>query len=353
MAIHRPCGTFDRTYYEAKAIFRTRLQWGMITALILALYGIAFVMNDYLLGLSIVIFSFIVAMLGIQIITGYAGQITIGHAAFVGVGMYVLACVEAHLGWSWWVGMPLAGIGAGLISMFFGSPSGRLKELYLAFATLAAHFIIVYVISNWESMTGGVDGIWLSRPEPLLGIDFMVEHNYYLLALTLCIAMIYLAKNLARTKLGRAFVAVRDNDIAAEVMGINIFSTKLLAFGIGGFFAGIGGAMYAGYNEYVNVEFFPLMDSIWFLGFLVVGGFGSIFGAICAAVLWKCLDEMATLMTPVFSQILPGLAFYVTASFSLIMYTLIIVIFLVLEPRGINHRWNIIKASYRLHPFAY
>jgi branched-chain amino acid transport system permease protein len=195
--------------------------------------------------------------------------------------------------------------------------------------------------------------MWMKRPGTLLGIDFMKDRNYYFLVLTITIIMTYLATNLARTKLGRSFVAVRDNDIAAEVMGINIAYTKIMAFGIGCFFAGISGALGGAYYEYVNIEWFGLDDSIWYLGFLVVGGFGSIFGAIAGATVWKVMDEFSTLVTPLAETFLGGAAFYASAAFSLVIYSLIIIIFLVYEPRGIAHRWEIIKRSYRLHPFPY
>jgi branched-chain amino acid transport system permease protein len=239
------------------------------------------------------------------------------------------------------------------IGMLFGIPALRMKGLYLAFATLAAHFCIVYIISNWRSVTNGTDGMWMKRPGTLLGIDFLKDRNYYFLVLTVTIVMTYLATNLARTKLGRSFVAVRDNDIAAEVMGINIAYTKIIAFGIGCFFAGIAGALGGAYYEYVNVEWFGLDDSIWYLGFLVVGGFGSIFGAIAGATVWKVMDEFSTLVTPLAEMFLGGAAFYASAAFSLLIYSLIIIVFLVFEPRGIAHRWEMVKRSYRLHPFPY
>jgi branched-chain amino acid transport system permease protein len=292
-------------------------------------------------------------MLGLQIITGYCGQISIGHAAFMGVGMYTVGILQRHFGISFWVCLPLAGLVPMFIGMMFGLPALRMKGLYLAFATLAAHFVIVYVISNWRSVTNGTDGMWMKRPDVLFGIDFKSDRNYYLLVLTITIIMTYLATNLARTKLGRSFVAVRDNDIAAEVMGINIAYTKIMAFGIGCFFAGIAGALGGAYYEYVNVEWFGLDDSIWYLGFLVVGGFGSIFGAIAGATVWKVMDEFSTLVTPITETLLGGAAFYASAAFSLIFYSLIIIVFLVFEPRGIAHRWEIVKRSYRLHPFPY
>jgi branched-chain amino acid transport system permease protein len=317
------------------------------------MYLLPFLTGDYGISILTLICAFTIGMLGLQIITGYCGQISIGHAAFMGVGMYTVGILQRHFGLSFWVCLPLAGLVPMSIGMMFGLPALRMKGLYLAFATLAAHFVIVYVISNWRSVTNGTDGMWMKRPDVLFGIDFKSDRNYYLLVLTITVIMTYLATNLARSKLGRSFVAVRDNDIAAEVMGINIAYTKIMAFGIGCFFAGIAGALGGAYYEYVNVEWFGLDDSIWYLGFLVVGGFGSIFGAIAGATVWKVMDEFSTLVTPLTETLLGGVAFYASAAFSLIFYSLIIIVFLVFEPRGIAHRWEIVKRSYRLHPFPY
>ena len=320
---------------------------------IISMYVLPLMTGDYGISILTLICAFTIGMLGLQIITGYCGQISIGHAAFMGVGMYTVGILQRHFGISFWVCLPLAGLVPMFIGMMFGLPALRMKGLYLAFATLAAHFVIVYVISNWRSVTNGTDGMWMKRPDVLFGIDFKSDRNYYFLVLSITIIMTYLATNLARTKLGRSFVAVRDNDIAAEVMGINIAYTKIMAFGIGCFFAGIAGALGGAYYEYVNVEWFGLDDSIWYLGFLVVGGFGSIFGAIAGATVWKVMDEFSTLVPPLTEVFLGGAAFYASAAFSLIFYSLIIIVFLVFEPRGIAHRWEIVKRSYRLHPFPY
>jgi branched-chain amino acid transport system permease protein len=317
------------------------------------MYLLPLTMGDYGLSLLIPICAFTIGMLGLQIITGYCGQISLGHAAFMGVGMYTVGILQRHFGFSFWFCLPLAGLIPMFLGMMFGVPALRIKGLYLAFATLAAHFVIVYVINNWRSVTNGTEGMWMKRPDVLFGIDFKSDRNYYFLVLSITIIMTYLATNLARTKLGRSFVAVRDNDIAAEVMGINIAYTKIMAFGIGCFYAGIAGALGGAYYEYVNIAWFRLEDSIWYLGFLVVGGFGSIFGAIAGATVWKIMDELSTLVTPLAEMFLGGAAFYASAAFSLVFYSLIIVIFLVFEPRGIAHRWEIVKRSYRLHPFPY
>jgi len=351
--INRPCGTFDRNYFQAKELYRTPLRKTLLALLIVGMYLLPLTMSDYGLSLLIPICAFTIGMLGLQIITGYCGQISLGHAAFMGVGMYTVGILQRHFGFSFWFCLPLAGLIPMFLGMMFGIPALRIKGLYLAFATLAAHFVIVYVINNWRSVTNGTEGMWMKRPDVLFGIDFKSDRNYYFLVLTVTIVMTYLATNLARTKLGRSFVAVRDNDIAAEVMGINIAYTKIMAFGVGCFYAGIAGALGGAYYEYVNVAWFRLEDSIWYLGFLVVGGFGSIFGAIAGAVVWKILDEATTLVTPLAETFLGGAAFYASAAFGLVFYSLIIIIFLVFEPRGIAHRWEIVKRSYRLHPFPY
>jgi branched-chain amino acid transport system permease protein len=316
--INRPCGIFDRNYFQAKELYRTPLRKTLLVLLIIGMYLLPFTMGDYGLSLLIPICAFTIGMLGLQIITGYCGQISLGHAAFMGVGMYTVGILQRHFGFNFWLCLPLAGLVPMFIGMMFGIPALRIKGLYLAFATLAAHFVIVYVISNWRSVTNGTEGMWMKRPDVLLGIDFKSDRNYYLLVLTITIIMTYLATNLARTKLGRSFVAVRDNDIAAEVMGINIAYTKIMAFGIGCFFAGIAGALGGAYYEYVNIAWFRLDDSIWYLGFLVVGGFGSIFGAIAGATVWKIMDELSTLVTPLAETFLGGAAFYASAAFSLV-----------------------------------
>jgi branched-chain amino acid transport system permease protein len=351
--INRPCGIFDKNYFQAKELFRTPLRKGLLALFMAGMVALPYLVGDYGLSILTLICAFTIGMLGLQIITGYCGQISIGHAAFMGVGMYTVGILQKQFGLSFWFCLPLAGLVPMGIGMLFGIPALRMKGLYLAFATLAAHFVIVYVISNWRSVTNGTDGMWMKRPGGFLGIDFQSDRNYYFLVLAITALMTYLAKNLTRTRLGRAFVAVRDNDIAAEVMGIDIAQTKILAFGIGCFFAGIAGALGGAYYEYVNVEWFGFDDSIWFLGFLVVGGFGSIFGAIAGATVWKVLDELTTLVTPLAETFLGGAAFYASAAFALVFYSLIIIVFLVFEPRGIAHRWEIVKRSYRLHPFPY
>jgi len=165
--------------------------------------------------------------------------------------------------------------------------------------------------------------------------------------------MTFFAKSAARSRLGRAFVAVRDNDLAAEVMGINLFHYKLVAFFTCSVYAGVAGALWALYLNHLHPEQFVLMDSIWYLGMLIVGGMGSTMGAIFGTVFLKVLGELIVIYSPVIAEVFPAVETGIFASLGHLVFAVVILLFLIFEPRGINHRWEIFKASYRLHPFAY
>jgi len=163
----------------------------------------------------------------------------------------------------------------------------------------------------------------------------------------------FLTKNIARTRAGRAFIAIKDNDLAAEVMGVNLWTYKLLAFFIGCVFAGVAGSLLVHYIAFASVDQFPFMNSVWYLGMLIVGGMGSTAGAIFGVVFLKLLDELVTIAGPALAAIFPAIAAQAAASLSLIMRGLVIILFLIFEPRGLHHWWERIKAYYRLWPFSY
>jgi branched-chain amino acid transport system permease protein len=167
-----------------------------------------------------------------------------------------------------------------------------------------------------------------------------------------CLAT-FLAKNIVRTRVGRAFIAIRDNDLAAEVMGINLWSYKLLAFFIGCVFAGVAGSLQVHYYSWASVDQFPFFNSVWYLGMLIVGGMGSTAGAIFGAVSLKLLDEMVTILGPMIGMAIPAIAAQAAAALSLIIRGLILIVFLIFEPRGLHHRWEMVKTYYRLWPFSH
>jgi branched-chain amino acid transport system permease protein len=190
------------------------------------------------------------------------------------------------------------------------------------------------------------------RPE-IGGFVFKSKASYFYLVMIIACLVTFLTKNLVRTRAGRAFIAIRDNDLAAEVMGINLWAYKLLAFFIGCVFAGVAGSLLVHYIAFASVDQFPFMNSVWYLGMLIVGGMGSTAGAIFGAVSLKLLDELVTIAGPALAAAFPAIAAQAAASLSLIMRGLVIILFLIFEPRGLYHWWERIKAYYRLWPFSY
>jgi branched-chain amino acid transport system permease protein len=216
-------------------------------------------------------------------------------------------------------------------------------------ATVAAHFIIIWLILQLRGITGGADG--LSVPRPAIG-DFVFRSKasyFYLTMIITCLA-VYCAKNIIRTRVGRAFVAIRDNDLAAEVMGVNLWVYKLTAFFLGCVFAGISGSLLVHYYSFASTDHFPFMNSVWYLGMLIAGGMGSIAGSIFGVVALKLLDELVTAIGPFLSAVIAPQA---AASIGLIMRGLVIMLFLIFEPRGLAHRWEIVKSYFRHWPFSH
>lgn len=291
----------------------------------------------------------VVSVHGLNILTGYCGQISIGHAGFMAVGAYTSGILTAKLGVPFWVALPCAALAAGMVGLIFGLPSLKIKGFYLIMATIAAQFIIVWVIIQLRSITGGPDGLSVPRPE-IGSFVFRSKTSYFYLVMTIACLATFLAQNIVRTRVGRAFVAIRDNDLAAEVMGINLWGYKLLAFFIGCMYAGVAGSLLVHYFAFACLDQFPFMNSVWYLGMLIVGGMGSIPGAIFGAVSLKLLDELVTIVGPILSAVVAAQA---AASLALISRGVVIMLFLIFEPRGIAHRWDMIKGYYRLWPFSH
>jgi branched-chain amino acid transport system permease protein len=345
-------GTFQESYAQDMAILRTRLDWGILFAFLILLFSCPLFFSDRILTILTMIGIAIISVHGLNILTGYCGQISIGHAGFMAVGAYTSAILTAKLGWPFWATLPCAALAAGIVGLIFGLPSLKIKGFYLIMATIAAHFIIMWVIYQFYGLTGGADGLAVPRPE-IAGIVFKSKASYFYLVMTIACVATFLAQNIARTRAGRAFVAIRDNDLAAEVMGINLWSYKLQAFFIGCVYAGVAGSLLVHYYAFASVDLFPFMDSVWYLGMLIVGGMGSTAGAIFGAVSLKLLDELVTIVGPMLAALFPAVAAQAAASLGLITRGLVIIIFLIFEPRGLAHRWEMIKAYFRLWPFSH
>ncbi len=352
------CGDFRTTYRKDMEIFQTpfiKVCMAVFLVFLLVL-PVLKLKGEYLLKgaylwilLQILIAS--IGAVGINILTGYTGQISLGQGAFLGVGAYTSAYITAKLGLSFWVGIPAAGLVTAMAGMVFGIPSLRLKGLYLAIATLASQFILEWIFLRWESVTGGSYGITIPRPS-IAGYTFSTDRSYYYIVLAVAIVMILFAANLMRTRTGRAFMAVRDHYISAEIMGINLFKYRLLSFGISSFYAGVAGALFGHSLKYVTSEQFNIGVSIVYLAMIIIGGLGSIIGSIFGAVFMILLPKLLSVVTEAVAADYANIA-KLAISFEHGIFGLIIILFLIFEPDGLAHRWKMVKAYWKLYPFSY
>ena len=347
-----PCGTFNTRPEEDLAVVRTKTQWFLIALGLVFFVTLGlFAPEDWVVWLILLGITAI-AVLGLHILTGLCGQFSMGQAAFMAVGAYTATVFGSRYGFSPWATLPLAGIFAGLVGLLFGTPALRIKGFYLVMSTIAAQFIIIWVLREWDAVTGGVFG--MAVPAIKVGGEKLSDVQFWWLTLGLLVVMIILAKNIQRTATGRRFVAVRDNDLAAEVMGVNLFHTKLVAFFIGCFFAGIAGWLWAHFYTHISPEQFTFKDSLWFLGMIIVGGMGSTTGAIFGATTLRLVDKTTTdYLAPVLKEAFPGIAVQIADALSLIVFALVVMFFILVEPRGLYHRFQRLRLYYQLHPFSY
>ncbi len=352
MTILRPAGEFDESYATDMATIRRRWQWIVLCLFIAAVYLLPFYASQSTVALVNRIAISIIAVQGLNLLTGYTGQISLGQAAFMTVGGYISALLTIHLGWSFLLTLPMAALGAGLIGLLFGLPSLRVKGFYLAMSTLAAQFIIPWFTRNaFPNILNGAQGI--NVPVPVIfGLEFNTPQKYLYLTITLLILTTILASNAARSRMGRAFVAVRDNDLAAELMGISPFKYKLQAFFLAAVYAGIAGALSAHHLRHINSESFNLNDSVLLLGMLILGGMGTNLGPFLGAAAVELIIEFATIAGPVVSAWIPSNSAGGVQALRPLLFGLILMLFLIFEPKGLAHRWQLIKAAWRLRPFA-
>ncbi len=334
------------------AIFRTKTHWALLLVLLVILFTAPLYWGNYWLGVANLIGITMIAAIGLNILLGYCGQLSIGHAGFIAVGAYTAAVLTNRLELPFLVGLISAGFTAGLIGLIFGIPSVRVKGFYLAITTIAAQFIIIWVINHWSSVTGGFTGISVPLAS-IGGFVFKSEASQFYLIMSIAVICTFFAKNLARTRVGRAFVAIRDNDLAAQVMGINLFRYKLLAFFIGCFLAGIAGSLLAHWIGFMNAEQFSLTESILYIGMIIIGGLGTTIGPILGVVFIRLLQQVLTVQVVPFLESTVALPAGFASGVTPMLFGLVIVLFLVLEPRGLAHRWALFKSAYRLWPFSY
>lgn len=373
MAIMRPAGDYDRTYKQDMSVLRRRWQYVVLLLFLLLLFALPSYASESTVSLVNRICIFIIAVQGLNILTGYTGQISLGQAAFMTVGGYISALLVGLLGWNFFLALPAAALGAGVVGLIFGLPSLRVKGFYLTMATLSAQFIIPWITRNlWKDVLDGAQG--MNVPVPLIKLPvlagqcflgtsfdpdlascayrFATPSQFIHITLVVLIFTTVIALNISRSRLGRAFISIRDNDLAAELLGINLFHYKLRAFFLASVYAGIAGSLLAHNLRHINSETLNLGDSILLLGMLVVGGLGTNIGPILGTMLIVLLEEFAIVISPTVIGMVPSNASGVAAALRPLVFGLALALFLIFEPRGLAHRWSLIKAAWRLRPFA-
>lgn len=342
-----PSGTFAQSYDQDMALVRTKARWVFMAILMVVLFTVPQWASNSTLTLATLMGISVISVHGLNILTGNCGLVSLGHSAFMMVGGYAMAILCSEVGLPFVVALPISGLIAGMVGIIFGLPSLRIKGFYLIMSTVAAYFIIHWLILQFRGLTGGTEGLSVP-PAELFGLSLASKSAFFYLVMALAILGTIVAKNILRTRAGRAFVAIRDNDLAAEVMGVNLWTYKLQAFFIGCVFAGIAGALSVEYFSFANVEQFPFFDSVWFLGMLIIGGMGSVSGAIYGVVAIKLLQQLAIKLGPMLQDVLNPQA---AVALGLILPSLAIILFLIFAPRGINHILERLKSYYRLWPF--
>ena len=351
----RPCGDFRTSYKQDNTIFETSTIRAMAVMAIIALCFAPLVLDAYYLTLFIQISYFGVAALGLNILVGFTGQISLGHAAFFGFGAFASAWLNNTFSIPVFLCIPIAGFLTMAVGMMFGMPAARIKGLYLAIATLASQFIIEDFFGRAEWFSGGSAGAG-AEPVSLFGFAFDTDESFFYIALFALVSMYLWGANLMRSRDGRGFVALRDHYLSAEIMGINLNKYRLLSFGISAFYAGIGGALYAHYLGYVSAEGFTILLSIQFLAMVIIGGLGSIKGTLMGVVFMVLLPEFLEGGVGLMKEtdwgnipaVVDGMAYLKEMSIGLV-----IILFLIFEPQGLAHRWAQIKNYWKFYPFNY
>jgi branched-chain amino acid transport system permease protein len=349
-----PSGVFNESPQQDMAIVRTRTQWVLLGLALVFCFTIALCLSDDWLVWLITLGTYVVAVLGLHILTGLCGQFSMGHAAFMAVGACAAAIFGGRYGLPAWATLPLSGVLAGSVGLVFGVPALRIKGFYLVMSTIAAQFVIVWILrdsplNEWTGGSGAYD-----VPDMVILGKRVGYVGYWWLTLSLAIVALYFAKNIQRTAVGRRFIAVRDNDLSAEVMGINLFRTKLLAFFVGCFFAGAAGWLTAYFYASITPDMFDFKLSLWFLGMIIVGGIGSTTGAVLGATLIMLMDKVTTYyVSPALQDWFPDFSSNFGHAMTLIIFAAVVMFFIVVEPRGLYHRFQRLKLYYRLHPFSY
>ena len=358
--LYREVGQFKASYAADEAIFPIRQDRALLLlGLVFAYLVIPAVASDYwLLTIMVPFLVYALAALGLNLLTGYAGQVSLGTGGFMAVGAF--ATYKLAIAFPWLnivVILLLAGVITALVGVLFGFPSLRIKGFYLAVATLASQFFLIWVFNKFPWFYNySASGVISAPPRALFGNVYVTgaeadPRAKYLFVLTVVALLALAAKNLVRGRIGRAWMAIRDMDIAAEIIGVRPLQTKLLAFAISSFYCGIAGAMWAFiYTSAVEASAFEVDRSFQILFMIIIGGLGSILGSFLGAAFIVLLPIFLDLGPRLFGS---GLSVNVLTNLEAMIFGALIVLFLIIEPRGLARLWQIGKEKLRLWPFPH
>lgn len=361
--LRRPALTTD--YRHDLRLFTSRATKVAFAVLALLYFVLPAQLTDFQLSVLNRAGIFAIGALGLNLLTGYTGQVSLGHAFFLAVGAYTWAHFGAEQSWPLVVWLPLAAVIGAVVGAIVGPFALRLRGNYLAIVSLGLVFIGIHIWNNFESVTGGSQGIGGGRAADVGPVDFAnleiagtsytVEQSYFWLVWALVAILALVAKNIVRSRPGRAMQAVRDRDMAAAVIGVNLARYKVGAFALSSAYAAVCGALYGSYYDYVTVDQWNLFLSIQFIAIIIVGGVGTIFGSVLGAVFIAGIPpliEDSADRIPLVSTI-TGEGGLSIESFNQLLFGVVIILFLMLEPHGLAGLWFRLKAYFKAWPFSY
>jgi len=290
----------------------------------------------------------IIAVIGLNVTTGMAGLVSLGHSAFIMVGGYLAALLMLEAGWSFWAALPAATLMTGVVGLVVAAPAIRLKGFYVAIVTLAFFFIAQFILRSLD-ITGGIHGL-IGIPSPVIGgLRIRTDQHWYYLLLVVGVLCVLASANLTRSRMGRAFLAIRENDVAAAGLGINVPLTRLRAFFVGSLFAGLAGGLWASYVSVIRLDQFTIWDSIWYLGMIVIGGGGKTAGAVVGVLFLRLIGQVLHVIgTSGWIPLSSNLAIYITHT----VYGLAVILFVSFWPLGLMSVWQKIRVNYKRWPFG-
>jgi branched-chain amino acid transport system permease protein len=345
----RASGYFRTGYAQDLALVQSRTEWKALAAMLAALALFPFLASPLLLDLANQVLLASVGALALMLLTGYAGQVSLGHAGLMAAGAFTVGILFKELAAPFWITLPAAALVGALLGVIFGLPSLRLRGLYLAVSTLALHFLVVYLGGEYETKRGFSTGIVVDPP--VIGSFEVYGRVWYLVLLAAAAGTLLLCLNLLRTGTGRAWAAIRANETVAEALGIGVAGHKLLAFVISSALTALAGALFAYYRGFVSVEAFSLFLSIQYVAMIIIGGMGSLLGAILGAVfvtLFPYAIEAGLRALPGAQRYAGALSAVNYAAFGAVM-----ILFLVLEPLGLVGIWRRVQTYFALWPFKH